>query len=72
MPGAIDQCELVGTRGVVLDVWLTIFICLDLCDHRMTEAKGLEEALENGVVFMFIVTDVLVVLFILKVNVGDA
>ena len=38
----------------------------------MTEAKGLEEALENGVVFMFIVTDVLVVLFILKVNVGDA
>jgi hypothetical protein len=49
-----------------------MLIHLYLCDHRVAEAKGLEEAFENSVIFVIYVVDVLVILCILKINIGHA
>jgi hypothetical protein len=49
-----------------------MLIHLYLCDHRVAEAKGLEETFENSIIFVFFVVDVLVILCILKIDIGDA
>ena len=72
MASTVDEGKLIGTRCVVDNELVALFVLLLVRDDCVAEAEGLEESFQVGIVFVIAVLDLLPVLRVFKVHVSHS
>ena len=72
MSCSVDKSELIWTRGIVLNIVLSLLVFLVVSDYRVTQSQCFKELLEHLVVFMIAVIELRLDLVVFKVDVSDS